>query len=81
MAHQITASEWGRIVAHAWIDPGFAQELSADPAKAARSFLKLDPNSDVRFQLPAKPADLSHPQIEDIRSGKTANSSLPPFSC
>jgi len=82
MARQITASEWGRLIAHAWIDPTFAHELSTDPAKAARSFLELDPNTEVHvFEVPARPADLSHPQLEDIRSGKTAGAFLAPYSC
>ena len=81
MARHITPNEWGRMIANAWIDPAYAEELSADPVKAARRFLKLDPHSDVRFEIPAKPADLSLPQLEDIRSGKTVNASLARFSC
>lgn len=82
MARQITASEWGRIIAHAWIDPTFEQALSTDPAKAAKSFLQLDPNSEVHvFEVPAKPADLSQPQLEDIRSGKTVGPYMAPYSC
>jgi hypothetical protein len=82
MARQITPGEWGRIIAHAWMDPAFARELSADPAKAAKSFLGLAPNAEVSvFDIPPKPADLSHPQLEDIRSGKTATAFLAPYSC
>jgi hypothetical protein len=82
MARQITASEWGRIIAHAWIDPTFADELSTDPAKAAKSFLGLDVNAQVRvFEVPAKPADLSQPQLEDIRSGNTPGPFVAAYSC
>ena len=82
MARQITTGEWGRIVANAWIDPTFAKQLSADPANAAKSFLGLAPNTDVSvFEIPPKPADLSHAQLEDIRSGKTVSAFLPAFSC
>jgi hypothetical protein len=82
MARQITASEWGRIIAHAWIDPTFGHALSTDPAKAAKSFLGLDPDTEVHvFEVPAKPADLSQPQLEDIRNGKTAGPYVAPYSC
>ncbi len=82
MAREVTQSEWGRIIAHAWIDTTFAHELSTDPAKAARSFLKLDPNAEVHvFDIPAKPADLSHGQIEDIRSGKAVGLMVKPYCC
>jgi hypothetical protein len=82
MARQITAGEWGRIIAHAWLDPNFANALSTDPAKAAKSFLQLDPSTEVNvFQVPAKPADLSQPQLEDIRNGKTASPYAAPYSC
>jgi hypothetical protein len=82
MAREITHGEWGRIVAHAWLDPKFAHELSTDPAKAARGFLGLDPSAEVRvFEVPPKPADLSHGQIEDIRSGKAVGLMMAPYSC
>lgn len=81
MAHRITPGEWGRILANAWIDPAFADKLSTDPASAAKSFLGLDPATEVRFELPAKPADLSMSQLDDIRSGKTVSAYLPMYSC
>jgi hypothetical protein len=82
MSRQVTQSEWGRIVAHAWLDPAFAQKLSTDPAAAVKGFLGLDPGSEVHvLEVPPKPADLSHPQLEDIRSGKSAGVLIAPFSC
>jgi hypothetical protein len=82
MARKVTHSEWGRIIANAWIDPTFAHELSLDPGKAVKGFLGLDAKTEVSiFEVPAKPADLSQPQLEDIRSGKTATAFLPPYSC
>jgi hypothetical protein len=82
MARQITHSEWGRIIAHAWMEPTFAHELSTDPARAARTFLGLDPKTEVNvFQIPPKPGDLSQSQIEDIRSGKTVSAFMAPYSC
>jgi len=82
MARHVTPSEWGRIIAHAWIDSSFAHDLSTDPAKAVTSFLGIDPKTPIRvLEIPAKPADLSHAQLEDIRSGKTASAFLPMYSC
>jgi hypothetical protein len=82
MARQITAQEWGRIIANAWIDPTFSRELSTEPAKAIRSFLGLDPKTEVQvFEPPARPADLSQPQIEDIRNGKATSPFQPLFCC
>jgi hypothetical protein len=83
MAREITNGEWGRIIAHAWTDPGFAHALTTDPAKAAKSFLGLDASMEVHvYELPPKPADLTAQQLEDIRSGKSF-ALLParPFSC
>jgi hypothetical protein len=82
MTRKITQSEWGRIIANAWIDPNFAHQLATDPGKAARSFLGLDPNTEVGvFEVPPKPADLSAGQLQDIRSGKMATAFLAPYSC
>jgi hypothetical protein len=85
MARPITMSEWGRIIANAWIDSAFAQELSTDPAEAARSFLKLDAETEILvFEIPPKPADLSNQQIEEIRNGRVDSFHLPGsvfFSC
>ncbi len=82
MARQITPGEWGRVFAHAWIDPKFSHELSTDPARAVKSFLAIDPKTEVQLlQIPPKPADLTQPQLEDIRSGKTVSAFLAPFSC
>ena len=59
MNRVITRGEWGRIIATAWLDPTFAHELSTDPSKAVKSFLALDPDSEVIvFEIPAKPGDL-----------------------
>ena len=82
MARELTTAEWGRIVANAWLDPVFAQELTIDPAKAAKKFLGLPAHEDVRLlDIPPKPADLTQPQLEDIRSGKSAGVLIAPFSC
>jgi len=83
VARKITHSEWGRIVAHAWLDPKFAHELSTDPAKAAKGFLGLDANTELHvFEVPPKPADLSQPQLEEIRSGKAMGLvAVAPYSC
>jgi hypothetical protein len=81
MAHRITPSEWGRIIANSWIDPAFADQLATDPALAAKKFLGLDPGSEVRFELPSKPTDLSQAQLEDIRSGKTVSAFMPMYTC
>ncbi len=81
MARHVTPAEWGRIIAHAWIDPAFAHELSIDPAMAAKKFLGLDPHAEVRvFEVPARPSDLSQPQVEDIRDGTTV-AFMPLYSC
>ena len=82
MARHITSAEWGRIIANAWSDSAFAHELSVDPSKAAKSFLGLDPKTEVRvFEVPPKPSDLSQTQIEDIRSGKTIGAFIPAYCC
>jgi hypothetical protein len=82
MSRQVTQSEWGRIVAHAWLDPAFAQKLSTDPAAAVKGFLGVDPSSEVHvLDVPPRPADLTQPQLEDIRSGKSAGVLIAPFSC
>jgi hypothetical protein len=82
MARRVTQSEWGRITAHAWLDAAFAKQLSTDPAAAVKGFLGLDPSSEVEvFEVPPKPADLSKPQLEDIRSGKAAGILVPPYCC
>ena len=83
MSRQVTHSEWGRIVAHAWLDPAFAQKLSTDPAAAVKGFLGVDPSSEVHvLDVPPKPADLTQPQLEDIRDGKARGTiAIPLFSC
>jgi hypothetical protein len=82
MARQVTSQEWGRIIAMAWLDPGFSRELSTDPAKAVKRFLHLEHTTEVEIlQVPAKPEDLSRPQLEDIRDGRTLNAYQPMFSC
>ena len=82
MTHVLTRGEWGRIIANAWLDPTFAQELSKDPAKAAKNFLGLDPKSEVTvFEIPAKPGDLVDLQLEDVRSGRTTTMVIPYFCC
>ena len=83
MARNITTAEWGQVVANAWLDPAFAQALTTDPAKAVKSFLKLPPHEEVHLlDLPAKPADLSAPQLEDIRDGKARGAiAIPNFCC
>ena len=85
MARPITMSEWGQIIANAWLDPAFAQKLSTDPAEAARSFLKLAPGTEILvFEIPPQPADFSNQQIEEIRNGKVDGFRLPGsvfFSC
>ncbi len=82
MAREITPKEWGRIIANAWIDPAFSAELSTNPAKAVRSFLGLDAGTEVHVvEVPARPADLTQPQLEDIRSGKAPSPYRPNFSC
>jgi hypothetical protein len=74
--------EWGKIVANAWIDPNFADQLTTEPAAAIRGFLNLDPSAEVQiWEIPPKPADLSRQQIEDIRDGRAASAIVPMFSC
>jgi hypothetical protein len=63
------------------MDPSFAEQLATDPALAAKKFLGLDPGSEVRFELPSKPADLSASQLQDIRSGKTVSAFMPMYTC
>jgi len=82
MTRAVTTSEWGRIVANAWLDPSFAHQLSTDPSKAVKSFLSLDPKTEVlMFEIPPKPADLIDSQLEDIRSGRSEGTIIPYFSC
>ncbi len=82
MAHAVTQVEWGRVIAHAWLDPAFAHELSLDPAKAVKKFLALDPNSDVEvLEIPPKPGDLSNSQLADVASGKTNLVHFSKFCC
>ena len=82
MTHAVTQIEWGRIVAHAWLDPVFAHELSTDPSKAVKKFLALDPHSDVTvLEIPPKPGDLSNSQLADVASGKTSLVAFNKFSC
>ena len=78
----ITRGEWGRIIATAWLDPTFAHELSTDPSKAVKSFLALDPDSEVIvFEIPAKPGDLADSQLEDVRSGRSTTMVIPFYCC
>jgi hypothetical protein len=83
MARELTTAEWGRIIANAWLDPVFAQELTIDPGKAAKKFLGLPDHEDVRLlDIPPKPSDLTQPQLEDIRDGKARGTiAIPLFSC
>jgi hypothetical protein len=83
MARDVTTAEWGRIIANAWLDPAFAHALTTDPAKAAKSFLGLTAHEELNlFEVPAKPADLSKPQLEEIRDGKAKGViAIPAFSC
>jgi hypothetical protein len=82
-ARPITQSEWGRIIAHAWLDPKFADQLSKEPAMAVRNFLKLDADAVVHvFEVPPMPGDLTKAQLSDISSGKADRLIMHPFfSC
>lgn len=74
MARDLTSSEWGRVYAHAWLDPEFHDQLSTDPASAVKSYLGLADSDAVRVHaVPAAPADLSKDQLESIRSGDSPN--------
>lgn len=84
MSRVVTHGEWGRIVAHAWLDPAFAKELSTDPSKAVKSYLGLDPNSEIGvFEIPPRPGDIGDAQLEDVRSGRANLAATPaqPFCC
>jgi hypothetical protein len=82
MARKVTQGEWGRIIANAWLDPAFAQKLSTDPAAAVKDFLGLDAKSDLQvFEVPPKPADLTHAQLQDVKAGKAPGHMVAPYGC
>jgi len=67
----ITAEQWGRIFAHAWLDAEFAALLARDPTTAARHALGLDETTRVAvFPLPPRPEDLTDEQLEAIQAGR-----------
>ena len=62
----INDEEWGRMVAHAWINPEFKSLLESDPAAAARKFGIEKP---VVFQVPPRPAGFDDDQVQRIANG------------
>ena len=78
------AKAYGRIVAKAWADEAFKQRLLADPAAVLKAEglavpegveLRLVENTDkvVHLTLPAKPAELSDEQLDDVAGGASPN--------
>ena len=74
------AKAYGRVVAKAWSDAAFKQRLLADPSAVLKAEgvavpegveLRLVENTDkvVHLTLPAKPAELSDEQLDQVAGG------------
>ena len=74
------AQAYGKIIARAWADPAFKAKLIADPSAVltaeggtlpAGVSVKVVENTDTTFHfvLPAKPADLSDADLDDVSGG------------
>lgn len=66
----VTVKDWGRLIANAWLDPNFAEQLRTDPTKAAKQFFDI-PEGDYAHVLPIpeRPKDMADEAIERMRSG------------
>lgn len=69
----LTSKHWGRIMAKAWRDPVFKQQIEEDPTKAVRQFisgdLKENPDDYIIFHMPAKPDDMTDADVSAVATG------------
>jgi hypothetical protein len=71
MADYLSATQWGRIFAKAWLDESFKAHLESDPRSAIaahRDELGI-PEDFLVQKMPSKPADYTDKQLEEIRKG------------
>ena len=66
----LTESDWGRIFAKGWTDPGFHAEFESDPRAALTKYAKdlnIDPNA--KFSVPAKSSNISDADAKQMAEG------------
>ena len=82
MIAQLDEIQWGKLVAEAWINPGFKTELERDPSGTVRRFaetnfgLRLDEVD--AFELPELPPGMSGELLSgaiDVRATVTGSAS------
>ncbi len=66
----ITPTQWGQILAKAWLDSEFASNLATLPTETVKGFLGIESGVNVDiFPLPPRPEDLTDEQLEAIKAG------------
>lgn len=79
---KISAIDWGKIHAKAWLDDEFRNKLETDPTAALREFAAEHGLKWGRLvRVEERPETVTDETLADILSGKTSGPSTPPACC
>ncbi|MEM1159945.1 MAG: hypothetical protein AAGJ28_03345 [Pseudomonadota bacterium] len=70
--NSMSAQDWSRVFAHAWLDPEFKAALEKNPVDAIASHPELGDLSGKAMYFPERPVDLSDEQLHHVKSGKAS---------
>ena len=67
----LTPAQFGQIMARAWLDADFREELESDPTSTIKGFALSELGIEVSklFQVPYAPDDLDRDSLEAIITG------------
>lgn len=71
----LTVEQWGKLLAKAWRDPKFEDQVKRDPSNTIRNFAKKElgiDDLDFVMTLPPRPSDIMEDMI-DHHASKTVH--------